>query len=101
MELHLWVLPILALLLQNAECQTYLDVASCIGPLTTAPSCNFYASKLDQCNSFTGSQAASCYCPQSVFNAIAGYVLPPTHLDTQCLILTWLKLRERIPPLLR
>lgn len=51
-----------------------LDVASCVGPLTAAPNCDFYGSKLTACNSLRGSAAASCYCPQTVFDAVVRYV---------------------------
>ncbi|EXJ68780.1 uncharacterized protein A1O5_07711 [Cladophialophora psammophila CBS 110553] len=47
-----------------------LDASDCVGPLTTASNCNFFASKLNACNSLSGSAAASCYCPQTVFDAI-------------------------------
>jgi hypothetical protein len=51
-----------------------LDVDSCVGPLTAAPNCDFYGSKLTACNSLRGSAAASCYCPQTVFDAVVRYV---------------------------
>jgi hypothetical protein len=49
-----------------------LNVSACVGPLTAAPNCDFYGSKLDACNNLVGSAAAQCYCPQTVLNAIAG-----------------------------
>ncbi|KIW91567.1 uncharacterized protein Z519_07534 [Cladophialophora bantiana CBS 173.52] len=47
-----------------------LEASDCVGPLTTASNCNYFASKLNACNSLSGSAAASCYCPQTVFDAI-------------------------------
>ena len=50
-----------------------LDVTSCVGPLTAAPNCDFYSSKLNACDSLQDGAAASCYCPQTVFDALVRY----------------------------
>jgi hypothetical protein len=49
-----------------------LDPSFCVGGLTTAPNCDFWASKKLACHRLRGTAAAQCYCPQTVLNAIAG-----------------------------
>jgi hypothetical protein len=56
----------------QGDAQKLLNPDICIGPLSSAPSCNFYEHKLQVCDNLQGSAAAKCYCPQTVLNAIAG-----------------------------
>jgi hypothetical protein len=73
--MKLSISTILSLLLVSISCQTLLDVNLCVGLITAAPNCDYYGSKIAQCNQLVGSQLADCYCQQKFFNAIAGYAL--------------------------
>lgn len=70
MKLHVVLLALTLAI--HGDAQMSLNPALCIGPVKSFPSCDFYAHKLEVCDTLRGSAAAACYCPQAVLNAIAG-----------------------------
>lgn len=70
MKLHVVLLALI--LATQGDAQMSLIPGICVGPLSSASNCNFYAHKLKICDKLEGSAAAACYCPQAVLNAIAG-----------------------------
>src|ERR1700761_2365497 len=73
---------LLAVALVALSSSQSLDVSSCVGPLTAAPNCDFYGSKLSACDMLQEPSAiASCYCPQTVFDALVRCVESKDHLN--------------------